>query len=128
MILCDTDILIEFYKKTSHILQELRHIGHTHLAISAITQGELYFGALNKAELQKITQHLSFLHQYTLTKTITHQFLELMEIYCLSHKLSLPDAIIAATALVHDVELYTLNTKDFQYIPDLKLYQTITYS
>ncbi len=128
MILCDTNILVEFYKKTPHILHELKHIGHPHLAISAITQGELYFGALNKAELQKIKQHLAFLHQFPLNKTITQKFLELMELYCLSHTLSIPDAIIAATALIHKVELYTLNRKDFQYIPDLALYQTVTYS
>lgn len=86
MILCDTDILIEFYKNTPQILQEFKCIGHTHLAISAITQAEL------------------------------------METYCLSHKLALPDAIIAATALVHKVALYTLNRRDFQYIPEIQLY------
>ena len=127
MILCDTDILIEFYKNTPQILQEFKHIGHTHLAISAITQGELYFGALNKAELEKIKRHLSLLHQFPPTKAISHKFLELMETYCLSHKLSLPDALIAATALVHKVELYTLNRKDFHYIFKLKLYKPVTY-
>jgi hypothetical protein len=45
-----------------------------------------------------------------------------MEQYSLSHKLSLPDALIAATALVYDVPLYTMNLKDFRFIPKLKLY------
>lgn len=45
-----------------------------------------------------------------------------METYSLSHKLSIPDAIIAATALVYDLELYTLNLKDFRFIPGLTLY------
>jgi len=40
----------------------------------------------------------------------------------LSHKLKLPDAQIAATALFHNAELFTLNRKDFAYIPNLKLY------
>lgn len=31
------------------------------------------------------------------------------------------DMLIAATALHHEIEIYTLNTKDFQFIPDLKL-------
>ncbi len=48
MIVCDTDILIEFYKKTPPIVQELHVIGYTHLAISVITQAELYFGALDR--------------------------------------------------------------------------------
>lgn len=59
MILCDTNILIEFYKNTPRITQELHHIGGNQLAISAVTEAELYYGALNKAELQKIKRHLS---------------------------------------------------------------------
>ena len=43
--------------------------------------------------------------------------------YCLSHKLKLPDAQIAATAILYNVELFTLNRKDFAYIPNLKLYE-----
>jgi predicted nucleic acid-binding protein len=31
--------------------------------------------------------------------------------------------IEAATAISHDIELYTLNIKDFIFIPPLKLYQ-----
>ena len=123
MILCDTNILIEFYKNNLQLVQELKHIGQDQLAISVITQAELYYGTLNKAELQKIKRHLALLHQYAITPTISSIFLNLMETYALSHKLSLPDAFIAATALAHDVELYTLNTKDFQFIPNLKLYQ-----
>ncbi|XOF34926.1 MAG: hypothetical protein ACL93V_06450 [Candidatus Electrothrix sp. YB6] len=46
-----------------------------------------------------------------------------METYSLSHKLSLPDALIAATVLSHDLALYTLNVKDFRFISDLKLYR-----
>ena len=123
MILCDTNILIEFYKNNTQIVQELHHLGHDQLAISIVTQAELYFGALNKQELKKIKQHLSLLHQIALDISISKEFVRLVEAYSLSHKLSLPDALIASTALVHDFELYTLNVKDFQYISTLKLYQ-----
>ena len=127
MILCDTNILIEFYKNNSQIVQELRQIGQSQLAISPITQAELYFGALNKAELRQIKQHLSVLHQIPLDTSTSSMFLELMESYSLSHKLSLPDALIASTALVHNLELYTLNAKDFRFIPNLSLYQPLGY-
>ena len=123
MILCDTGILIEFYKNNPVIVQELRKIGQEQLAISAITQAELYIGALNKSELRMIKRHLATLPLFPLDSEISLKFLELMEAYSLSHRLSLPDALIAATALVHQVELYTLNLKDFRYIPELKLYQ-----
>ncbi len=42
--------------------------------------------------------------------------------YSLSHNLSLPDGFIAATAIVNQIPLYTLNKKDFQYIRDIKLW------
>jgi len=127
MILCDTNILIEFYKKTPHVVQELQTIGYPNIAISAITQAELYFGALDKAELHKITRHLSFATMLPVTNSISGRFLELMEAYCLSHKLSLPDALIAATSLHHQYALYTLNRKDFRFITGISLYRPVTY-
>ncbi len=54
MILCDTNILIEFYKGNSAIVAELQTIGLAELAVSVITSGELYFGAKDKRELEKI--------------------------------------------------------------------------
>ncbi len=51
MILCDTNILIEFYKNNSQIISELRYIGLNQLAVSAITQAELYYSAINNVEL-----------------------------------------------------------------------------
>ncbi|MEI3651701.1 MAG: hypothetical protein V6D39_17345 [Dolichospermum lemmermannii FEM_B0920] len=49
MILCDTNILIEFYKNNFQIISELRFVGLNQLAISTITQAELYYGAINIA-------------------------------------------------------------------------------
>ena len=48
---------------------------------------------------------------------------DIVEKYCLSHKTDLEDAIIAATAILHRIELYTLNLKDFVFIPEIKLFQ-----
>ena len=42
--------------------------------------------------------------------------------FSLNHSLAIPDALIAATALHHDVALYTFNIKDFRFIPGLKLH------
>jgi len=125
MILCDTDILIEFYKNNPQIFQELRYIKPQNLAISVITQAELYFGAIDKVELKKIKRHLDGIACIPVDETLSQQFIQLMETYALSHKLSIPDAIIAATALVHNMKLYTRNIKDFRFIAGLELYQTV---
>jgi len=113
MILCDTNILIEFYKNNQVIVQELRQIGSHFIAVSVITQAELYFGALNKQELATIRQHLRMIHRYSIDTSTASCFIDLMERYSLSHKPGIPDMLIAATALVYDLELYTLNIRDF---------------
>ena len=123
MILCDTNVLVEFLKNNPQVTAELRAIGQNDLAISVITLAELYFGAFNKAELIKIKRNLSPLAQLPITRTASDTFIHLMETYSLSHKPSLPDMLIAATALEHNIELYTFNRKDFRFIPGLRLYQ-----
>ncbi|PAX57049.1 type II toxin-antitoxin system VapC family toxin [Brunnivagina elsteri] len=123
MILCDTNILIEFYKNNSRVIHELRRIGLDKLAVSAISQAELYYGAINKSELNKIKKHLGLLNFVSVDVIISAQFIELMETYSLSHKLSIPDALIASTALVYKIDLYTLNTKDFHFIEGLNLHE-----
>lgn len=126
MVLCDTNILIQFYKNDQSVILAFRKIGLNNLSISVITQAELYYGALNKIELQQIKRHLSSLHSYPVDVSVSQTFLQLMESFLLSHNLSIPDALIAATALVHGVELYTFNVRDFNYISNLKLYQPST--
>ncbi|MEH2456833.1 type II toxin-antitoxin system VapC family toxin [Nostoc sp.] len=122
MILCDTNILIEFYKNNTAIIQELRQIGIHQLAISVITRAELYYGAINKNELNRIQQHLDLLQNIPIDQPISEKFIQLMAQYSLSHKLTIPDALIAATALTHNIILYTLNLKDFRFIQGLNIY------
>jgi predicted nucleic acid-binding protein len=122
MILCDTNILIEFYKGNSVIIDELHEIGLSALAVSVVTTGELFYGARDKLELAKIQKHLSLMKQIPLDEEISNRFLALLEEYALSHKLSVPDALIAATALSRKLPIYTLNIKDFRFIPDLEFH------
>jgi tRNA(fMet)-specific endonuclease VapC len=122
MILCDTNILIEFYKGNSAIINELHEIGLPDLAVSIITTGELFYGARDKLELAKMQKHLALVKQIPLDEEISTRFLTLLEEYALSHKLSVPDALIAATALSHDLPIFTLNVRDFRFIPDLRFH------
>ncbi|WP_054761728.1 PIN domain-containing protein [Methylomonas koyamae] len=64
MILCDTNILIEFYKGNPAIIQTLRAIGSANIAVSVITKAELFYGARDKQELAKIERHLGLCHCY----------------------------------------------------------------
>jgi tRNA(fMet)-specific endonuclease VapC len=123
LVLCDTNIIIEFYKENQGVIKNLQRIGQHNIAISIITAGELLYGALNKKELSRIKSDLEHLQIIHLTPEIGECFSQLMVDYALSHRLSLPDGLIAATSLIEDVSLYTHNLKDFKYIKDIRLYK-----
>lgn len=106
-VLCDTNILIEYYKNNPVILQELKHIGATN--ISVITKAELFYGVRNKQKFTKIERHLSYCHCYEINTETSLLFSSLMKAYALSHQVSIPNMLIAATAINYDLPLYTLN-------------------
>lgn len=123
LVLCDTNIIIEFYKENASVLKKLRAIGQENIAVSIVAVGELLYGAFNKEEKKQINQDIAHLHLLHLDQIIGERFMGLMNDYSLSHNLSLPDGLIAATALVADIPLYTLNKKDFKYIRGIQLYK-----
>jgi len=121
MILCDTDVIIEILKGNEKIIKTIESIGLENIAISSITVMELYFGALNKNELDKIKKHLKALNIVHFDNDVSELAVSMIESYSKSHGLQIPDAIIAATALLSELKLLTLNLKDFRYIDGLKL-------
>lgn len=72
--------------------------------------------------LAKISKKLSRFNIALINNDITIQAFDLIQKYRLSHELSLPDSLIAATALISDLQLFTYNTRDFKFISDLKLF------
>ena len=105
MILVDTNILIEIYRDNQLIIDKVRSIGQENIAVSVITNAELMYGARNKNELQTILKDLKKLTVLNLDTDISSKFVQLIEKYALSHKLSLPDAMIAATAICRNLTL-----------------------
>ena len=122
IVLCDTNILIDLSKRKPDVVQHLKSIGTENVVVSAISAGEFIFGALNKADLAKILKGLNAIKIIHVDEPISEKGLALIQRYGLSHTLAVPDAFIAATALVHDLPLYTLNRKDFRFIDRLRLY------
>ena len=123
IVLCNTDVIIEFYRNNPDIISELKEIGQQNIALSTITAGELIYGALNKKELNQIKRDLKNLNVLDIERKTYNVFLDIMGKYVLSYKLALPDGFIAATALANDVELYTLNGRDYRFIEGLRLYK-----
>jgi tRNA(fMet)-specific endonuclease VapC len=123
IVLCDTDVMIEFYRGNPEVIAELREIGQENIALSYITVGELIFGAFNKRDLTKLKRSIEHLILLDIDNKTCTKFVNLISAYALSHRLAVPDGFIAATAIEYDVELFTLNKKDFRFIEGLRLYQ-----
>lgn len=119
MILCDTNILIEYYQDNPIISD---WVIKNNIGISAVTYMEILYGAFNKRELVYLQKELDSLIVYEISHTFSSKARELIAKYTLSHNLDMPDALIAATALELKLPLYTLNTKHFQYISEIDLY------
>lgn len=123
IVLCDTDVMIEFYRGNPEIVSELKRIGQENIAISYITAGELIYGALNKRELAKIKKDIAHLILLNIDNKTCEVFIKLISDYALSHRLAIPDGFIAATSIASKVDLFTLNKKDFRFIEGIKLHK-----
>ena len=125
MIILDTNIFIEVFKGNSEVVRAVQSVGTKNIALSAVTVMELYYGAINRLELQRIKKHLEMFTIAHVSISISETATKLTERYAKSHNLQIPDALIAATALDTQSELMTLNIKDFRFIPGLSLVPAI---
>ena len=123
MVLCDTNIFIHAFNGDTKTISALQSIGYDNILLSSITVMELYQGMGNKKELQEIKKKIKFYDVIEVDVEISKLATQLIDQFNLSHGLLIPDAIIAASAVVHQIELFTYNVKDFQFIPDIKLYK-----
>ncbi len=120
-MLVDTSIFVDILRgRRASILQGKDD--DTDFVISVVTYMELLQGSLNKPETAKIEKIREVCRLIHLDLQISEQSLSLIRQYSLSHRLQIPDALIAATSLTLNIPLLTLNQKDFHYINGLELY------
>jgi tRNA(fMet)-specific endonuclease VapC len=129
LYLLDTDWIVDVLNGQERAIQIVLELAPAGLAVSIITYGELYEGAVFAHDPEPA---LAGLHSFLKGKAILPLTQPIMERF--AHiRGSLPksirqqigdfDILIAATCLAHNVTFLTRNLKDFQKIPNLKLYQ-----
>jgi len=127
LILCDTDVIIDFFDRDKPRHQSTYDLilplyNENLICVSVITVMEVLSGLTNKAEWKRGSEQLAALNSFLITPECSLRALNLMQAYRLSHGLSIPDALIAATALELVRPLFTYNKKHFKFIKGLRLW------
>lgn len=120
-MLVDTDVLIWHLRGYPQATRRLDELGA--LTLSTISWLELLQGMRSKAELVAVKKMLDkrAARLLPVTETITLRATELMESLTLSHGLQMGDALIAATAIEHQLPVLTANVKHFGAVAELKI-------
>jgi len=117
--LLDTNAILDFMGRKLPLKSEL--------FLSEIIDDQINISAINKIELlgfsnveQNLLDFVGFAEIYHIDDEIIDQSIKLRQKY----KIKLPDAIIAATAIVNNFTLISHNFKDFQKITELQFIDT----
>jgi tRNA(fMet)-specific endonuclease VapC len=121
MVIFDTNILIELYRGNTNVKHQIEQMQSGVFYISSITYAEFMVGAKDKTDFSKIEKQLNKYTIISINTEINDIFLDLFKNLTLSHRPGIADTLIAATALYYHLPVYTLNKKDFQFIPGIEL-------
>lgn len=124
-ILIDTNIAIGYIGN--------RLSGKSIDKLDNIFDGEYHLSVINKIELlgypnldKNEEEKFNLLINHSILHPIDNKIIEETISIRKSHKIKLPDAIIAATCLVNGLDILTLNMKDFENINGLKVIEPKT--
>lgn len=120
----DTNILIEISRNNQEIINKVSIISPEEIYITAVIYSEFMRGIKNK---ELLTPYLQFLNRFNMLYSSKESDLLMLEIfkeYSLSYRPAIADMQIAAICVHHNASLYTLNTKDFTFVPDLIFFNT----
>lgn len=116
--LCDTTVFVAYLRGDVRISE---YVNKEQRTCSAVTAAELLQGVENKRDQHTVEKLLSRVTILPLAPAISDHMLTLIGTFHLSHRLAIPDALIAATAIEHNLTLVTHNTKRFSFIPKLSV-------
>jgi len=116
--LIDTDILIDVSKGNKNAFLFLSSLENA--SVSIINSMELIVGARNNAEKNEIEKFLSQYNFIYINERVCSLAYNLLKKFSLTHGLTIPDSLIAATAISNNLNLVTKNEKHFKNIENLK--------
>lgn len=109
-VLLDTDIFVDHLRGARRLIS-----GRNHARYSVITRCELFAG--HAADEMRVEQLLAPFGEIEVNRAISERAGRLRR----TLPIRMPDALIAATALEHDLTLVTRNIRDFARVPALRV-------
>ena len=114
-LLVDTDVCVDHLVGGRRLPRRAGRLGY-----SVITRAELLAGA-NDDDEPNVRRLLAGMDEILIDRRVGDRAGILRRQV---PRLRMPDALIAATALVHSLTLHTNNTRDFKRVPGLRLRQS----
>ncbi len=113
-LLLDTDVFVDHLRGARRIRQNRARILY-----SVITRCELFAG--RETDEEQVRRLLAAFDEVAVVRSIAERAGRLRR----TTALRTPDALIAATALEHNLHLVTRNTRDFQSVRGLRIRQPL---
>lgn len=122
-VLADTSVVIDHLRKSNKSSSPLfKSLDNYELSISAVSIFELYAGATDERKKTDISNTLSAFEILPFTHDIAVKAGELyISLKKANRIIEVKDVFIAATALVYDMPVFTLNRKHFERLEGVKL-------
>ena len=126
--LIDTDWVAAFLKGRAIAVTFINSLASEGLAISLITYGEIYEGIYYGADIARhekgFQAFLRDIDVIPLNRPIMRRFAQIRgQLRAQGNLITDRDLLIAVTAIHHELTLVTRNTRHFQRVPGLSLYQ-----
>ena len=118
-ILIDTDIVIDFLRGDRQAISYFRAKSKL-ISFSSVTVAEIYTGIREYKEEVEVERLFSIFPIIPVTANIAREAGKFVKQYRQSHSVEIPDAIIAATCLISDSKLNTLNVRHYPMFKGLK--------
>lgn len=119
LVLCNTDVLIHLFRRDAGIEAVFNRYGESRFVLSSITAAEIYFG-MKRREARKTKELLRRFNLIYIDKPVCQRMLDTLFAY--GNRLSIADAIIAATVVEYGFELYTFNRQDYDFLPGIRFF------
>ena len=117
-LLLDTTILIDYFRDVPAAVAFIEQ-AQAPPSLSVINVAELYAGVRDGRERQRLDMALALFAILPVTSGIARDAGLLRRRWGASHGVGLADALIAATAQAHGLQLVTRNRKHFPMLQDL---------